>query len=103
MPSKKSPKTPENPYLLPQECSIYTCKVIFEQFNSLLTSGEQVTLDMKGVEKVDACFLQMLHAFNNSAMLKGVDVSLENIPEDLVSLSGRIHIPIPSIQALTKE
>ena len=100
--SSTQPATTET-LSLPEECSIYSIRSIHQQFTESLGSAEELTLDFSNVEKVDACFLQLLYSLNNTAMLKGVDLTLEGVPDDLINLSERIHVPVPSLQPLAEE
>ncbi len=81
---------------LQEECNIYTILPLKEQLLEAASSCTNLCLDLSAVERVDACFLQLLHSTNLYLYDKGGELVLQNIPEDLVNLSDKILIPLPT-------
>ena len=83
---------------LQEECNIYTILPIKEQLIEAAASCTTLCLDLTDVERVDACFLQLLHSANLSLYEKGGELILQNTPEDLTNLSDKTLIPLPTRQ-----
>lgn len=85
---------------LPSECNIYTINAVQEQISSTIKLCSKLTLDLASVEQVDACFFQLLHSASKSMANKNGEFLLINIPDDLVTLSEKIHAPLPSSETV---
>ncbi len=81
---------------LPSECTIYTINAVQEQILSSIEHCSKLIIDLASVEQVDACFFQLLHSASKSLTNKNCELLLINIPDELATLSERIHAPLPS-------
>ncbi len=88
---------------LQEECNIYTILSLKEQILDVAKDYPNICLDMSEVERIDACFLQLLHATNNYLYDKQGSLVLKNIPQELITLSEKTCTPLPSKELLQEQ
>jgi len=73
------------------DCSIYEASELCDAFKTALSNTSSLMLDMSGIERVDASFLQILLSLKLEAEKHNVSINFGVIPEMLSSLANGLN------------